>query len=131
MIDVLDRAIHIVDDTCTYLEVFHKNLDSNAQTIKETDELEACADKILENGKEFMEIYLRASTLHRSLSDRSSNTALGDQEANHIHFIFQTIASYLLLFNISTKDIYAYTLTIDMMDSKPLRNVRAMALKCL
>lgn len=131
MIDVLDRAIEIVDNTCTYLEVFHKHLDNNAQTTKETDELEACAEKILQNGKEFMDIYLRASTLNRSLSNTSSNIASGSQEASHVHFIFQTIASYLLLFNVSAKDIYAYTLTVDMMDSKPLRSVKSMALKCL
>lgn len=129
MIDVLDRAIELVDSTCTYLEAFHKNLDANTQTTRETDELEACADKILQNGKDFMDVYLQASGLHRSLSNK--NAPLGGQEANHVHFIFQTIASYLLLFNVSAKDIYAHTLTVEMMDSRPLRSVKNMALKCL
>ncbi|EFO64156.1 Hypothetical protein GLP15_463 [Giardia lamblia P15] len=129
MVDVLDKAIELVDSTCTYLEIFQKNLDTNAQTVQETDELEACADKILQNGKDFMDVYLQASALHRSLSNTS--TIPKGQEANHVHFIFQTIASYLLLFNVSTKDIYAHTLTVDMMDSRPFRSVKSIALKCL
>lgn len=52
-----------------------QNLDANTQTTRETDELEACADKILQNGKDFMDVYLQASGLHRSLSNK--NASLG------------------------------------------------------
>ncbi|TNJ28609.1 hypothetical protein GMRT_10871 [Giardia muris] len=118
VLEALDKAIALVDSSCEYAEAFARDLTKPPAEVMR--ELEMEAKRLVENGRQFTELYINLTTEVQKLD------ASHDPGASVAHLALQTVASFVLCIDIAIPDLYAKPLVPEMLDSTPLRKVRRL-----